>query len=348
MSRWYFAVPILLMVLAMLAACGGDDDGGEGPTGDDGPSATDSGTPADSPEYSGVIVTTELTTGPNRFSVGVIDNSSNQPIQGAEVSLRFFKVLEGNQAELRSEAEAREVSMQRGYIDEQTGELVGDGEIAVYVANPEFDEIGDWGVEISGTAAGNEIEPITLAFQVQDPEAVLNVGDPAPKSRQTLASDVDDISEIDTMQPPDPMHDVTIEDAVMSGMPTVILFGTPAFCETQTCGPVMQSVMLPLYDEYGSQANFIHVEPYFVEEARTGAGFCPVPVFNAEFARRGIGEGSGTCTPVPEEEIEAAGESWNLTVEPVIFVVDGEGNIAGKFEAVTGPEEVEQVLAGLL
>lgn len=333
------AFKIFLVVLALAGACGGDDDAGT-----DGATATDEATPGDSPAYSGVVVTTMQAVGENRFSVGVIDNAENAPIGGADVSLRFFKVLEGGQGELRGEAEAEEISMERGYIDEETGEFVGVDPITVYIAYPEFDETGDWGVEISGTVDGNEIGPITLAFKVLEADAVLSVGDPAPKSRQAIASDVDDISEIDSMVPPDPMHDMTIEDAVTSGRPTVILFGTPAFCETLTCGPVMQTIMLPLYEEYSEQANFVHVEPYFVEEARSGQGLCAVPAFNVQLARAGVPEGPGMCPLLPEEELEAVGESWNLTTEPVTFVVDGEGIIAGKFEAVTGLEEVERVL----
>lgn len=334
MIRRLRALPLVLAAVAFLA-CSGDSD--------DEQAQQDGGDPA---AYSGVVVTTELTTGVNRFSIGVIDNSENQPIAGADVSLRFFKILEGNQAQLRAEAEAEEVVMERGYVD-NTGELVSSGQIAVYVASPEFDETGDWGVEISGTVQGNGIGPINLTFGVAQPEQVLNVGDPAPKSRQQISRDVQDIAEIDTMQPPDPMHDMTIEEAVMSGRPTVILFGTPAFCETLTCGPVMQSVMLPLYEEFRERANFIHVEPYFVEEVRRGEGLCAVPAFNLEFARAGVSEGGGACPAVAEEQIEAVGESWNLAIEPVIFVVDGDGNIAGKFEGVTGLQEVERVLTSL-
>ena len=331
-------VPIVLAALVLIAACGGGDDGDEQT-----PQTTDG-----SPAYSGVIVTTDLTTGPNRFSVGVIDNEANQPAQGATVALRFFKLLEGSQAQLRSESEADEVVMDRFIVDEETGQTVGSGQIAVYVANPEFNETGDWGVEITGDAVGKDIGQIMLPFEVKAPENVLSVGDPAPRSRQAIASDVEDISEIDTMQPPDPLHDMTIEDAVTSGKPSVILFGTPALCETLTCGPVLQSVLLPLYEQYGDEASFIHVEPFFVEEARRGAGFCSVPAYNVNLARAGVPEGPGPCPALSEEELQAVGESWNLISEPVIYVVDGEGIIAGKFEAVTGPDEVEELLSALI
>lgn len=176
MIRWLRTWPAVVAALAFLACNGGAND-----------EATPD--PGDASAYSGVVVTNELTTGVNRFSVGVIDNSENQPVEGADISLRFFKLLEGNQAQLRASAEAEEVVMQRGYID-HAGELVSSGQLAVYVASPEFDEPGDWGVEIDGTVDGSDIGPIKLNFQVEATEQVLNVGDPAPRSRQRISKDV--------------------------------------------------------------------------------------------------------------------------------------------------------------
>jgi len=336
------SAPIISLLFALLtvaaAACGGDgDDAGTAPT----ESAT-----GDGQRFSAVVVTEDLATGPNRFGVGVIDEQEGRPLLDAQVSLRFFKVLSGNQAELRFEDETEFIGFPTFYIDE-AGEKVTTGDTGVYVSAADFDEAGDWGVEITGSADGETIGPILLAFEVFPPDQVLNVGDPAPRSTQKIASDVADISQIDSMLPPDPFHDMTIADAAGSGRPTVVLFGTPAFCETRTCAPVMETAMLALYETYKDQAAFIHVEPYLLEELRNGVGSCAVPAFNAEFARQGIGEGSGECPKTSEEEILAAGESWNLTTEPIVFVIDGEGKIAGRFEGIVAPQEVEEVLSQL-
>ena len=336
----------VLIIVALLAAAGlfGACSGDDAETGNGSPTAA---SPSAEARFSGVVVTTDLSTGPNRYAVGVIDEEEGLPLLNAEVSLKFFKVLGGDQAQMKFESETTFVGFETFTINEETGEKAVSGETGVYVTNVEFDEAGDWGVEIDGTGDGESIGPLRLAFQVLPPEQVLNVGDPAPKARQKIADDVADISEIESMFPPDLMHDVTIADAVASGRPSVILLGTPAFCETQTCGPVMQSVMLPLYEKYNDRATFIHVEPYLLEELRNGIGICAVPAFNAEFARQGLGEG-GECPKASEEEIAAVGESWNLTTEPIIFVVDSQGTIAGKFEGIAGLEEVEGVLTGVL
>ncbi|MFQ5472155.1 MAG: TlpA family protein disulfide reductase [Dehalococcoidia bacterium] len=341
-----------LLVLFLAAACGGGDGDGDTPTpGDTGPTgSTPAGTAPDAEglDLSGVVVSSDLAVGPNRFALGIIDNEQNAPILNADVGFRFLKIVGENEAEPRFNADAQNVSFETFFIKESTGEKVTSGDIGVYVANVEFDEAGDWGVEVTGTVEGQEIDPMLLAFQVLEADQTLTIGDPAPRSRQRIESDVEDLTEIETMVPPDGMHDITIADAVGQGKPVVVIFGTPAFCETLTCGPVMQTVMVPLSEKYSDQATFIHVEPYFVEEAREAVGLCPVPSFNAQFAALGQGEGSGQCPIVPEDEIEAAGESWNLTTEPILFIIDGDGNISGKFEGIVGPQEVESALQDLL
>ncbi len=116
------------------------------------------------------------------------------------------------------------------------------------------------------------------------------------------------------------MHGITIADALAEGRPLVVAFATPAFCETRTCGPVMESVMDPLYDQYQDRAGFIHVEPFQLQELRDGTGRIPVP----------------------------ATSEWGLQTEPWIFVVDADGRVAAKFESITALDEVESVLVDLL
>jgi peroxiredoxin len=225
-----------------------------------------------------------------------------------------------------------------------TKQRVTTGDTGVYVAYVEFDEVGDWGVEIKGSADGETIGPIALPFEVLSPDHVLNIGDPAPRSRQTIASDVAEIRDIDSMLPPDQFHGMTVADAAASGKPSVVFFGTPAFCETRTCAPVMETMMLPLSEQYKDRVNFIHVEPFRLEELRNGITSCAVPAFNSEFARRGIGEGGRQCPMASEAEVQAVGESWNLNSEPIAFVVDRQGKIAGIFDGIIAPQEVEEVL----
>ena len=261
-----------------------------------------------------------LETGENRLSLTLIDRN-DEPVLDAGVHLAFFD-LNGADPVLKSEADARFIPVELSFVDEQSGgEKRSAGSGGVYVATVSFDRTGRWGVEVTVTRDGEELEPLPFQFDVLEETPEPDMGDPAPPSRQLTATDVDDISEIDSSFPPRPhMHGITIADALKKRKPLVIAFATPAFCESRTCGPVMDAVMDPLYEKYKQEALFIHIEPYELKELREGTGQLPV----------------------------AATDEWGLQTEPWLFVVDAQGKIAGKFEGVTAADEVEAVLRRLL
>jgi len=333
------AVPAIVIALSLVAIACGDDGGDQQRQ----TSPTAASNPGTAPNLSAVVVTTMHVVGPNRFALGIIDQDAGQPVLDGQIHFRFFEV-EGSQAELRFESDAESISFDTFFVNDDTGEQIITGETGVYVATVEFDMAGNWGVEATGTLTGKDIEPLRAGFVVLERGQALAIGDPAPRSRQATIDDVSDIAEIDTMSPHDPMHDITVADAIDLGKPILVNLGTPAFCETRICGPVMRTVMLPLYEKYGEQATFIHIEPYLLKEAREGTGLCPVPVFNREFAAQGLGEGTASCPKVSEDQLPPPNESWNLTTEPILFLIDADGNIAGIFESVVGPQEVEKAL----
>lgn len=51
---------------------------------------------------------------------------------------------------------------------------------------------------------------------------------------------------------------------------------------------------------------------------------------------------------VSDRQRTQAGESWNLSIEPTLIVVDSPGVIAGRFEGTFGMGEVESVLLQVL
>ncbi len=337
----FAAVLAALAVLAIAtAACGGSSTPSDGEI----PDVVTLGEGEVFPQ----IVNSALVVGENRFSLVLLDED-NSLILGADVHLRFFD-LTGEEQVLKAEADARFIPVELSFIDETSGKekrLVGNS--GVYVAYVDFDSPGDWGVEVAVTLDGTELDPVPFRFNVLEETAEPAIGDPAPASRQLTLADVDDVTEIDSSFPSRPhMHEITVADALAAGKPTLVVFATPAFCESRTCGPVMDTVMDPLYDKYKGRATFIHIEPYFLKEAREGTGLCPVPVFNLEFARQGLGEGPGPCPELSPEELPPADENWDLTTEPIIFVIDAQGRIVAKFEGITALDEVETVLARVL
>ena len=101
----------------------------------------------------------------------------------------------------------------------------------------------------------------------------------------------------------------------------MVVFSTPAFCVSATCGPQLE-IVSQVKERHKDKANFIHVEvfedPHLIEEGRLSA------------------------TPVP------AMEEWGLLTEPWIFVIDGDGRVRAKFEQFTPAEEIEAALREVL
>ena len=110
---------------------------------------------------------------------------------------------------------------------------------------------------------------------------------------------------------------MTIADAVASRRPLVVVFATPAFCQTATCGPQVE-VVGEIRVKYRGLANFVHVE-----------------IFDNP------GEIQGDLSKAGPT---AAVEEWGLPTEPWTFIVDRNGRIAAKFEGFTTAEEIEEAL----
>jgi len=293
------------------------------------------------------IVSSDLAVGPNTFSLGLL-TQEKEIVLGAQVHARFFQQV-GDQLVLRGEGDLQPVEATLSYTETRpdgTTRTIETGQITVYKANVEFDQAGIWSVEVTATVEGKTYDPVTAAFQVRGQSLSPAIGDPAHRSHQTILADVADISEIDTSDPPDPdMHAMTIAEAVTSGKPTVIVFATPGFCVSRTCGPTKQAVD-ELYPKYKDQVNFVHVEPYFLEQARQGIRLCPVPIFNLRWARERLA--GVDCPQLAPEQLPPPEEDWRLETEPWVFLVDKQGNIAAKFEAVVSYQELEAALQVLL
>ena len=86
------------------------------------------------------------------------------------------------------------------------------------------------------------------------------------------------------------------------------------------------------------------MEPYFLEEARSGEGLCPVPIMNVEYAA----DPTEGCPTIPAAELPPADQSWGLSTEPWVFIVDKDGNIAARFESAFSEQELEDALKTVL
>ena len=303
------ALAAAAVVAALLAAaCGGSSDANS----PEFPEAVSIG----SGDVIPAITNQALAVGDNRVTMRLADANDN-PILDAQVHLRFYD-LNGSKPRLHMETDARFIQMALSYVDEQSSKAktpAGTG--GAYVSRVNLDAPGNWGVQVVVTRGGRTLPPLPFRFNVLPTPLEPAIGDPAPPSRQATLATARSIEDIDTSSPPRPrMHDVTIEDALETGRPIVIAFATPAFCKSRTCGPVMDTVMDPLYAKYSDRAIFIHVEPYELAQLRTANQEEPVPAMR----------------------------DWRLNTEPWVFVVDRAGRVAGKFEGIMSVDEVEQSL----
>jgi hypothetical protein len=151
------------------------------------------------------------------------------------------------------------------------------------------------------------------AFQVMEPGSVPvpGPGDPMPPFDTPTVDDGRGVDPICTREPePCPFHDVTLTDALLSGKPVAYLVGTPAFCQTGTCAPALES-MIDVQDRFGETFTWVHAEVYTDNTATT-----------------------------PAPAVDAA----SLTFEPSLFVIAPDGTVIERLDAIWDETELVEVL----
>ena len=313
-GRWRVAP--LLVVLLLLAGCtigrpgAADVRSGQqaAETGHSHPAGTGPHTHGEKAESGAsskagpLLASSELLVGPNRFVFGLVSTATGAPISDVpEVDLQFFRLNADDTATKVGDA-------QPVYLGE--GLPVG-----VYVTRATFDKAGRWGAIATIRPQGAAAYSVQMNFEVLADSPVPQVGEAAPPSRNLTSKDVKSLEEIDSGRPPNDMHDLTIEQAVRSGKPTLILFATPGYCETATCGPDLE-VAKALQAKHGGDANFVHIE-------------------------------TPTSPQAPQVQRPTVVE-WGMRTEPWIFLVDAKGVVAERFEGGLTLAEVEPAFEKLL
>lgn len=185
----------------------------------------------------------------------------------------------------------------------------------LYRVEIDFDEPGNWAIIVS--TPDLEVS-LPAQFQVFEQDAVPDVGDTAPASVTPTATST--YSEISTDPNPDPrFYRTSLDQAFVSGQPTVVVFSTPAFCATATCGPTLELVK-DVANAYPTGVHFVHVEVYENLDAES----------------------------LEDLVLSPAIDDWKLPSEPWVFVVDGDGVIAGAYEGSIDGSEVRSDLDRIL
>ena len=130
-----------------------------------------------------------------------------------------------------------------------------------YVTEMNFDRPGPWRLDIVVNGVEDQGMAVAL-FEVAEPGNVPNIGSIPPLSRNKTLQNTESLEKLTTDFAPDPdLYQITVEDAVATGKPTVVVFASPAFCTSPTCGP-QTATLSELKAEHAGEANFIHVEIY--------------------------------------------------------------------------------------
>lgn len=194
-----------------------------------------------------------------------------------------------------------------------------------YVADIEFPAPGEYlltATPIGGDVFGDALIPVS----VSEDASVPSVGDTPPATQTKTISDGGlTLTEVTTAYQPDAeLYQVSVADAVASGRPSVIVFATPAFCTSPTCGPQVDTVS-ELRTANPDAANYIHVELYDNPAEIQG---------DLSVARLVPAADEWGFTEIPHW----TNESW-------VFVLDGDGVIQHRFEGFATFNELQIALS---
>ena len=202
----------------------------------------------------------------------------------------------------------------------QDGQVhVHENELGVYVLDvDQLEYPGEWNLEIyieNYDERGQSFE-IQTAFVVNDNMQFLPVGSRVPPMANRILQDGYEIQDLSTHPNPEPsMYQTTVESAISNNRPSVVVFSTPAYCQSKVCGPVLDIVM-SVMDSYKSQIDFIHIEPFDLSSLLNSGDFL----------------------------LSNPAKAWNLPSEPWIIVVGDDGKVVAKFEGIVGTTELIKVL----
>ena len=276
--------------LMVLAACGG--------SGAIVPPTEDFG----GPEFAAVVVNTDLAIGRERIAFGVV-RRDGPPLEAEAATVRTYYLPAGSDArELRETLTAKY----------EPWPFLG----GVFVIHPNLDSSGAWELEAEFTSSDGLAVIAKSAFLVKESSATPAVGAQAPVSVTAKASEVSDLSHITTDPSPDPaLYTLSLHEALAAEKPVVVLFATPAYCVTATCGPLVDDLS-GIRERFDGRANFVHVEVY------------RDPHLIASGER-----------PGKDDVVDAVSE-WGLPTEPWTFVVDADGIVHAKFESYAPPDTI--------
>jgi hypothetical protein len=179
----------------------------------------------------------------------------------------------------------------------------------IYVTETVFPVSGYWKAVI--LSEGKRV-PFSVQVKAQAEAPVVGAAAPTvPSPTPTVPLGVKPIC---TREPPCPLHAVSLADVIGQGRPVAAMFATPALCQSQYCGPVLDE-LLDVMAPYQDRVTFVHVEIY---DSTRGAQRSPTV------------------------------EAWGLPSEPWLFAIDGAGTILTRLDGAIAKDEIVPALQRLV
>ena len=287
-----------ISILTLVAACGG--------------AAPAQDAPASDQTLEAILATTVLRVGPQR--VAFLLTQPNELVTVPEATVTLVRE-DGGSTRIGAPTQARFYLWPYGVRGSYSTEL-------------DFSEAGTWRLDISIPKEGGGTERTQLLLDVAEQTGVVEIGALPPFSASKTLASADRLEELTSASEPDPeLYELSIPQALRSGNPTVVVFSTPAFCTSPTCGPQVD-VLSELKEAHRDEANFIHVETYDNPADIQG------DLSLAEY------------TPLVHDWGLSTVPHW--TNESWAFVLGRDGRVASRFEAFVSREELEEALMAAL
>jgi hypothetical protein len=193
------------------------------------------------------------------------------------------------------------------------------------VANVELGAPGDYKAVFITEAPDAPQEAIGVDFQVSESSPTVAIGAAAPATDNPTIESAGSVDKVSTDKSPDPaFYQQTVKDALAAKQPFVLVFATPAFCQSAQCGPTLDRIKA-VAAKAPDDVAFINVEPY--QLAYTEGRLQPVLDANGQL------------------QVTDTTRAWGLLSEPWVFVVDRDGIVRGSFEAVVSADELKAAIA---
>lgn len=167
-----------------------------------------------------------------------------------------------------------------------------------------------------------DVGPSMLVVQAFDPSevSVVQPGQAMPSVPTPTTGDPLGVDPVCTRFEPCPFHETSL-DEVVGQRPVLLLVGTPAYCQTGVCGPVLEQLIAaaPRHPDVA----VIHAEVYA----------------NPREVDGNLADPAIRTAPITGE--------LGLSYEPVLFVVAADGTLAERLDNVYDVGELESALARL-